>query len=101
MCSNTHAGFNLLKGTMQRTTKTSAKFTKLVEKTHQLKDELLNSNHYDLVNDIDERVNALFDMYLKGKTLKEEINNRVINVGKQNNYFKYHMYIKHKKVKSR
>ena len=28
-------------------------------------------------------------------------NNRVINVGKQNNYFKYHMYIKHKKVKSR
>ena len=67
----------------------------------QLKEELLNSNHYSLINDIDERVNALFDMYLKGKTLKEEINNRVINVGKQNNYFKYHMYIKHKKVKSK
>ena len=86
---------------MQRTTKTSAKFTKLVEKTHQLKEELLNSNHYELINDIDERVNALFDIYLNSKTLKEEVNNRVISVGKQNNYFKYHMYIKHKKVKSK
>ena len=37
---------------MQRTTKTSAKFTKLVEKTHQLKEELLNSNHYGLISDI-------------------------------------------------
>ena len=78
---------------MQRTTKTSAKFTKLVEKTHQLKEELLNSNHYGLISDIDERVNALFTIYLNSKTLKEEINNRVIGVGKQNNYFKYHMYI--------
>jgi len=86
---------------MQRTTKTSAKFTKLVEKTHQLKEELLNSNHYGLISDIDERVNALFTIYLNSKTLKEEINNRVIGVGKQNNYFKYHMYIKHKKVKSK
>ena len=86
---------------MQRTTKTSAKFTKLVEKTHQLKDELLNSNHYDLISDIDERVNALFTVYLNSKTLKEEVNNRVINVGKQNNYFKYHMYVKHKKGKSK
>jgi len=86
---------------MQRTTKTSAKFTKLVEKTHQLKEELLNSNHYDLISDIDERVNALFTIYLNSKTLKEEINNRVIGVGKQNNYFKYHMYVKHKKVKSK
>ena len=85
---------------MQRTTKTSAKFTKLVEKTHQLKEELLNSNHYDLISDIDERVNALFTIYLNSKTLKEEINNRVIGVGKQNNYFKYHMYVKPKKVKS-
>jgi hypothetical protein len=86
---------------MQRTTKTSAKFAKLVEKTHQLKGELLNSNHYGLIDDIDARVNALLNIYLNGKTIKEEVNKKIINMGKQNNYFKYHMYIKSKKVKSR
>ena len=85
---------------MQRTAKTSAKFTKLVEKTHQLKRELLDSNHYELINDIDVRVNALFDIYLNGKTLKEEVNKKIINMGKQNHYLKYHMYVKPKKVKS-
>jgi len=85
---------------MQRTTKTSAKFTKLVEKTHQLKEELLNSNHYELINDIDARTNALFDIYLNGKTLKQEVNKKIINMGKQNHYLKYHMYVKPKKVKS-
>ena len=86
---------------MQRTTKTSAKFTKLVEKTHQLKEELLNSNHYELINDIDARTNALFDIYLNGKTLKQEVNKKIINMNKQNHYLKYHMYIKSKKVKSK
>jgi type VI protein secretion system component Hcp len=90
-----------MKGTMQRTTKTSAKFTKLVEKTHQLKEELLNSNHYELINDIDARTNVLFDIYLNGKTLKQEVNKKIINMGKQNHYLKYHMYIKPKKVKSK
>jgi len=86
---------------MQRTTKTSANFTKLVEKTHQLKEELLNSNHYDLISDIDARVNVLFDIYLNSKTLKEEVNKKIINIGKQNHYLKYHMYIKPKGIKSK
>ena len=41
------------------------------------------------------------DLKAQYKTIKEEVNNRVISVGKQNNYFKYHMYVKHKKVKSK
>ena len=51
---------------MKNTLSNKLKFLKLLEKIHKLKVELLNTGYHSSVNDIDERANHLYDMFLNG-----------------------------------
>ena len=75
---------------MKNTTLTTAKFNKLLEKIHKLKVELLNTNYWSAMCDIDERATSLFEIYTNNK----------IDYGnsskKQQGYFKYMLFIQNK-----
>tara|TARA_R100000008_G_C3436609_1_gene92306 strand:+ start:31 stop:480 length:450 start_codon:yes stop_codon:yes gene_type:complete len=51
---------------MKNTLSNKLKFLKLLERIHKLKVELLNTGYHSSVNDIDERANHLYDMFLNG-----------------------------------
>ena len=77
-------------------TRNTLKFAKIIELVFKLKTKLLNGKYEKEIQEIDRRVNELFDNYKSGKTLKQEINQKIVNLDKQNAYLKYQHYIKPK-----
>jgi len=57
---------------MQKTTLTTAKFSKLGERIHELKVKLMNTNYWLSISDIDERYNSLFEIYMNDNNRKEK-----------------------------
>jgi len=81
---------------MIKNTRTNVKFNKLLELIFKLKVKLLDSSYEEDINDIDQRAKILFETYYNGKTLKEEVNVKIKNLAKQNNYLKYEHFVKPK-----
>ena len=81
---------------MIKQTRNSIKFNKLLELIHKFKIKLLTTSYYQDINKIDEQAKALFEVYNNSKTLKQEVNIKIKNLAKQNNYLKYEHYIKNK-----
>ena len=75
---------------MKNTTLTTAKFNKLLEKIHNLKVKLIDTDHWSAICDIDGRANSLFEIYTNNKV---DYGN---SLKKQQGYFKYMLFIQNK-----
>jgi len=82
-------------------TRNTAKIAKLVELIFKLKTKLLNTSYEKEIQDIDRRANEIFDVYRAGKTLKQEVSNKIEKLDNQNAYLKYHHFIKPKEKKGK
>ena len=85
---------------MIKHTKNSLKFNKLLEYIFNLKVKLLNTSYEKDISAIDQRAKDLFKIYNDGKTVKQEVNNKMKNLAKQNSYLKYEHFIKDKNKNS-